>query len=82
MRYLKNKSHVYLPDSLFLTSGHAQAALGVSRSVLYKWRKNKDFPPFHRSGKTSFYITSQLEAWLLNRNIKVETIAGCHNDLR
>jgi predicted DNA-binding transcriptional regulator AlpA len=40
------------------------AALGVSRALLHKWRKERGFPPFIRDGRNSFSIISDVEKWL------------------
>ncbi len=68
------KPLVYLPNSTFLTCGHVQVMLGVSRSLLHKWRRDKNFPRFYRQGRASLYLTSQIESWLHSRGVTVKTI--------
>lgn len=62
---------IFLPDSFFTPSGNIELALNVSPAGLWVWRKNENFPPFHKSGRSTFYVTSQIKEWLTDRGVTV-----------
>ena len=67
----KLPSGVTIPSSVTLDAQSQQQVLGVSRQVLYSWRKNHRFPRSIRSGANSYVLTQAVVDWLLERGVNV-----------
>ncbi len=61
---------VILPKDRVIENGRLQIALGkASKALLYTWRTRKGFPVFHKSGRNTFYLCSEIVAWLDKQGI-------------
>lgn len=72
MRYIFPRPVCLPPDA---TISHCELRLalgGVSRALIYKWRKDHGFPAFTRDGRNSFSIVSDVEKWLKCNGVEVE----------
>lgn len=66
---------INLPIGPTLDACTLRAALGVSRQVLHLWtERDQPFPRSHRNGRQRFYITSEVETWLIANGVIVRRI--------
>jgi hypothetical protein len=66
---------VTLPSAPMIEHQHLRIALDYpSRQLLNVWRKTRRFPKTHRDGKSSFSMTSEIEAWLITQGCRVKRI--------
>ena len=54
-------------DPELLSRGEAANFLGVSVSSLAHWANSDRGPPFTKLGKSTWYRTSDLQAWIASR---------------
>ena len=63
---------VVLPPDPVKPGWHLRDALGVSKQVLHLWRRDQNFPPFHREGRNFYTSTDAVARWLEARGVRVE----------
>lgn len=52
-----------------------RAQLSISRQLLHLWTKrDPPFPQSHRAGRRRFYITSEVQAWLIAHGCEVHRL--------
>lgn len=60
------------PDAPLMSAGHVQASLGASRALLSLWRRERGFPPSHRSRGGTYTFTDDVKAWCLAHGVQVK----------
>ena len=58
------RSIVTLPASPLIGAAHLRDALGVSKAVLWNWRRGAGFPLSYREGRERWTVTDAVAAWL------------------
>lgn len=62
---------VTLPPDPVIGAAHLRDALGVSRAVLWRWRRLYRFPAAHRDGRDTFTLTDHVAHWLRAQGAEV-----------
>lgn len=65
---------VTLPDAEVISASHLRDALGVSKAVLWWWRREQGFPFAYREGRDRWTITACVEQWLRERGVEVRQV--------
>jgi predicted DNA-binding transcriptional regulator AlpA len=62
---------VRLPGFDTINADHLRIALGVSRSVLHRWRKDHGFPKGYRCGNAVVSLEAEVAQWLRAHGVEV-----------
>lgn len=71
---LRIPATVTLPSAPLVAGWHLREALGASKQVLHLWRRDRGFPPYHRSGRDYYTDTDAVQRWLEAQNVRVNRV--------